>query len=46
MKRDIFNLPLFDDVGQPAMLPLPVAAATGDTKIVEYLLKILPKVNE
>ncbi|KAH8723832.1 hypothetical protein GQ44DRAFT_773708 [Phaeosphaeriaceae sp. PMI808] len=46
VKRDIFNLPLFDDVGQLTMLPLPAAAATGDTKIVEYLLKILPKVNE
>ncbi|RYP53671.1 hypothetical protein DL768_001397 [Monosporascus sp. mg162] len=30
----------------PAMLPLHAAATTGDAKIVEYLLKILPKINE
>ena len=46
VKRDIFNLPLFDHIGQQASLPLPAAATTGDTKIVASLLKIMPKVNE
>jgi hypothetical protein len=46
VKRDVFNLPLFDHVGQQAILPLPAAATTGDTKVVVSLLKIMPKVNE
>ena len=46
VKRDIFNLPLFDHIDQQASLPLPAAATTGDTEIVASLLKIMPKVNE
>ena len=46
VRRDVFNLPLFDNVGQRATLPLPAAATTGDTEIVASLLKIMPKVNE
>ena len=46
VRRNIFNLPLFDHVGQRATLPLPAAATTGDTRIVAWLLKIMPKVNE
>jgi len=46
VKRDVFYLPLFDHVGQQAILPLPAAAKTGDTKVVVSLLKIMPNVNE
>jgi ankyrin repeat protein len=46
VKRDVFYLPLFDHVGQQAILPLPAAATMGDTKVVASLLKIMPNVNE
>jgi hypothetical protein len=46
VKHDIFNLPLFDNVGQQAILPLHAIAATGDTRIVEPLLKIISNANE
>ena len=47
VKPDVFNFPLFDQIlGQQAILPLPAAATTGDTKVVASLLKIIPNVNE
>ena len=46
VKNEIFNLPLFNQVGQQAVLPLQAAAAAGDLRILELVLKMVPKPNE
>ena len=46
VKNEIFNLPLFNQVGQQAVLPLQAVAAAGDPRILELVLEIVPKLNE
>ena len=46
VKNEIFNLPLFDQVGQHAVLPLQAAAAADDPRIFNLVLEIVPKQNE
>jgi ankyrin repeat protein len=46
VKKLIFELPLFDQVGKQALLPLHAAAEAGDVRVVKLLLKILAKVDD
>ena len=44
VKKEIFGLPLFNQVGQ-AVLPLQAAAAAGNPRILEFVLEI-PELNK
>ena len=46
VEKSIFQVPLFRQVGKLSILPLHAAVEAGDYRIVELLLKKLPRTNE
>jgi ankyrin repeat protein len=46
VRKLIFELPLFDQVGKQALLPLHAAAEAGDVRVVKLLLKISAGVDD
>jgi WD40 repeat protein len=43
VKKDIYNLPLYDSIGKRSLLPFQAVAEFGDIKVAELLLKVLSR---